>query len=72
MLTQNDQDYFTNRDNRMTTVDTARYTGYTLKALAQYWHVKQGPPFVKSGQRVYYDKRVLNKWLEVKPSFKPL
>ena len=63
MLTQHDQDYFTNRDNRMTPIEAAQYLERTRKTLAQWRYNKKGPAFIKVGERIYYDKRVLDEWL---------
>lgn len=64
MLTQHDQDYFANRDNRMTPVETAQYLERTRKTLSQWRYNKKGPAFIKVGERIYYDKRVLDEWLQ--------
>lgn len=62
MLTQHDQDYFTNRDNRMTPGEAAQYLERTRKTLAQWRYNKKGPAFIKVGERIYYDKRDLDEW----------
>jgi len=66
MLTKHDQDYFANRANRMNPCEAAHYTGNTPKTLAQWRYTKKGPLFFKVGQRVYYDKLVLDAWLQSK------
>lgn len=64
MITQQDQDYFTNRVNRLTPFEAAQYLELTPKTLAQWRYGKKGPAFAKVGQRVYYDRRVLDTWLK--------
>lgn len=64
MLTENDQDYFTNRNNRLSPVEAAQYLERTPKTLAQWRYGRKGPAFAKVGQRVYYDKRILATWLK--------
>lgn len=66
MPSKNDQDYFTNRANRMAPVEAAQYLDCTPKTLAQWRYQKKGPAFAKVGQRIYYDKRILNTWLKSK------
>jgi hypothetical protein len=64
VLTRHDQDYFSNRDNRMTPIEAAQYLERTRKTLAQWRYNKKGPAFIKVGERIYYDKRVLDEWLQ--------
>lgn len=64
MLTENDQDYFTNCANRMNPAQTAKYLNSTLKTLAQWRYMKREPSYIKVGGRIYYDKRVVDIWLK--------
>jgi len=64
VLTQHDQDYFTNRASRLTPVEAAQYLDRTKKTLAQWRYCKKGPAFIKVGERIYYDRRVLDEWLQ--------
>lgn len=64
MLTQHDQDYFTNRDNRMTPIEAAQYLEWIRKTLSQKRYNKKGPAFIKVEERIDYDKRVLDEWLQ--------
>lgn len=64
MLTPNDLDYFTNQSNRMTPAEAAKYLKRTPKTLAQWRYCRIGPPYIKIGRSVYYDKRILDAWLE--------
>lgn len=64
MLTKNDLDYFTNRANRLTPVEAAQYLERTPKTLAQWRYKKNGPPFIKVRQQVFYDRQLLDEWLK--------
>jgi hypothetical protein len=64
VLTQNDQDYFTNCENRLSAKEAAQYLDRAKKTLAQWRYKMIGPPYAKVEEKIYYDKRILDQWLK--------
>ncbi len=48
----------------MDTDSTAAYLGFSAKTLRNWRSEGDGPPYVKFGNRVRYDRRVVDRWLE--------
>lgn len=49
---------------RLTTEAAATYVGLSSASLEKYRVTGNGPPFLKLGRRVVYDRRDLDDWLE--------
>ena len=64
MLIQNDQDYFTNRANRLNSLQASQFIRHTVKTLAQwrYWGI--GSHFIKMARKIHYNRRDLEDWLK--------
>ena len=50
-------------DGRMDTRNAALYTGLTSGGMKVMRHKKRGPKWIKSGNKIYYFKNVLDKWI---------
>lgn len=50
--------------NLMDTDALAAYLGFTPKTVQNWRSDGGGPPYIKFGNRVRYDRRVVDRWLE--------
>ena len=56
-------EYFILPDGRMKPKDTALYTGFSERTLANWRVLGQGPVFIKRNGRIFYMKTDLDDWL---------
>lgn len=48
----------------MDTDETAKYLGFSPRTLRDWRSLGEGPPYIKFGNRVRYDRRKVDRWLE--------
>jgi hypothetical protein len=51
-------------ENLMSDEELGKLLGYSRKTLETWRSRRIGPPWIKTGRRIFYDKRKVDLWLE--------